>query len=141
MEENINNMRNLNRLLIIEDSEIWQKTFQFHLNDLAQVFSALTEAEARTKLALKDKPTAAEIENQIVPTHVMIDGNLDRIINKGRPDTVELAKEIRKKFPDIIMLGISSEEDHNQGLIKAGCNDAVFKEDALGRILELLNYE
>lgn len=122
-------VKDLNKILIVEDDKGMQEFLRLNLQDLAVIIQAFTRKEALDKF---------NSESGI--THIMMDGCLEKGHGPNEPDTIELTQEIRKNFNGI-MLGISFTPEYNEALKEAGCDYTVSKEDCRDRIIELLNYE
>ncbi|PIT94623.1 hypothetical protein COT98_02685 [Candidatus Falkowbacteria bacterium CG10_big_fil_rev_8_21_14_0_10_39_9] len=122
-------IKNLNKILIVEDDKRMQEFLRLNLQNYAVVLQAFTRKEALNKFNSEPRIT-----------HIMMDGCLEKGNGPTEPDTIEITKEIRKNFKGI-MLGISFTESYNEALKEAGCDHVISKEDCLGLILELLNYE
>ena len=111
------------KVLLIEDNVDKQKMFIDVLIDKATIICVATETEAKKIFNQSKKITIIAV---------------DACLKDNEPDTLELTAYIRSKYHGPIV-AISSVEDYNKKLIKAGCSHQAMKDDAPSLIASLLD--
>jgi hypothetical protein len=121
-KEFILNLKNMKKtkILVIEDEALIQFAIEMSLPSDVELVQAFTLAEAEEKFATEEDIT-----------HIFVDFDL------YKKTTELLVIEIRKIFSGLI-IAISSDDDSNRILKKAGCNYSVKKGAVAEHILELL---
>jgi DNA-binding NarL/FixJ family response regulator len=115
-----------NKLVLIDDDEDVRRGLR-HLIEERTSFKVVGEAH--------DGGIGVQVVDAVVPDVVMIDVHLPHV------DGIEATRRIKRLYPDMAVIGFSSEEHDATGLImrRAGAEAALVKGDPPERIVATIN--
>src|SRR4030042_2060421 len=108
--------KELQMVLIVEDSATWQHEFAERLFGKVKILPAYTLSHAEAVI---------EERGELLSV-VVLDG---MIYSDCKCDTIPLAESLRKKFPELPIVAIATISSHREELEEAGCNYSCTKKD------------
>lgn len=106
----------MRKILLIESDYNLRESLQLHLEDTGNITVFIAPSKG---VAMKRLSEHSDLSAVVVAA---------RLNSSKEMNTADLVHDIRKMYPNVLIVGMSARKDYQEDLVSAGCNKSCSKE-------------